>query len=75
MTSWTGPRRQCCPCCARDPKDKTLVVALRAGGGTAICHRCQHMDTLPAGEARRLIAEFNRAKPATRQGATVAEEP
>ncbi len=44
---WHGPRRQPCPACSRNDRDKTLGVTLNDDGtGVAHCFRCEYVETL-----------------------------
>lgn len=61
---WGGPRRQCCPSCSRNDRDKTLGVTMNDdGSGVAHCFRCAFVETFrpnrpqaaPAAPARRVI--------------------
>lgn len=41
---WDGPRRQCCPGCARSPKDRTCGITIDDRGGVAHCFRCGYVE-------------------------------
>ena len=44
---WHGPRRQPCPACGRNERDRTLGITLNADGtGVAHCFRCEYVSTL-----------------------------
>lgn len=43
---WAGPRRQTCPSCGRNDRDKTLGVTINDdGSGVAHCFRCEYVET------------------------------
>lgn len=49
---WQGQRRQQCPECGRNDRDRTLGVRVDERGGVAHCFRCRYVET-SAGEVRR----------------------
>lgn len=69
---WHGPRRQPCPACGRNDRDKTLGVTINDdGSGVAHCFRCGHVETLREDRLRIEPVVARPAAPARREPAPV----
>lgn len=75
MIDWHGSRRQPCPSCGRNDRDKTLGVTVNDdGSAVAHCFRCEYVETWRSDQHAAVVAQA-RPKPARTevQHATLAE--
>ena len=67
---WHGPRRQPCPACGRNDRDKTLGMTLNDdGSGVAHCFRCEYVETLRDDRPSAKHAPMRLAAPVRREPA------